>query len=83
VDKEIREIVAGPEIISRGFVYVREAEDLLDEAKNVVSEALDRCSWRKNTEWALIKAAIKEALREFVWLKTKRSPMILPIIMEV
>ncbi|MDR1687354.1 MAG: ribonuclease J [Clostridiales bacterium] len=83
VDKEISEIVAGPEIISRGFVYVREAEDLLDEAKNVVSEALDRCSWRKNTEWSLIKAAIKESLREFVWLKTKRSPMILPIIMEV
>lgn len=83
MDRVTDEIVAGPDIISRGFVYVREAEDLLDEARNVVCDALAKCEKKNNTEWSYVKATIKETLREFLWQKTKRSPMILPIIMEV
>ncbi|GHU73816.1 ribonuclease J [Clostridia bacterium] len=83
MDRTSDEIVAGPDIISRGFVYVRESEDLLDEARRVVCEALEKCEQRNNTEWSYIKSTVKETLREFLWLKTKRSPMILPIIMEV
>lgn len=76
-------VVAGPDIISRGFVYVREAENLMDEAKAVVRKALDRCEQKHIVEWSQIKTIVKDDLREFVWQKTKRSPMILPIIMEV
>jgi len=83
IDRTANEIVAGPEIISRGFVYVRESEDLMDEARMVVCEALDECVRRNNTEWTFVKGAIRETLKEFLWQKTKRNPMILPIIMEV
>lgn len=83
MDRITDEIVAGPDIISRGFVYVRESEDLLDEARKVVCDALDKCERKNNTEWSFVKMTIKETLREFLWQKTKRSPMILPIIMEV
>ncbi|MDF2878876.1 MAG: Ribocuclease [Clostridia bacterium] len=76
-------VVSGPDIISRGFVYVREAENLMDEAKMVVRKALDRCEQKRIMEWSQIKTTVKDDLREFVWQKTKRSPMILPIIMEV
>ena len=76
-------VLSGPDIISRGFVYVREAENLMENAKKVVQEALEKCQDSNITEWASIKNIIKEALREFLWQKTKRSPMILPIIMEV
>lgn len=83
LDKESGLVVAGPDIISRGFVYVRESENLMDEAKRVVRKSLDHCEDRKIKEWSQIKGLIKDDLREFVWQKTKRSPMILPIIMEV
>lgn len=83
MEKESGVVIAGPDIISRGFVYVRESEDLMDEARRVVCEALYRCESRGNTEWSFIKSNIKEVLREFLWQKTKRSPMILPVIMEV
>jgi ribonuclease J len=83
MDRVTDEVVAGPDIITRGFVYVREAEDLIDEARTVVCEALEKCETKNNTDWSYIKATIREALKEFLWQKTKRSPMILPIIMEV
>ena len=76
-------VVAGPDIISRGFVYVRESENLMDEARNVVRKSLDKCESKKIKEWSQIKGIVRDDLREFVWQKTKRSPMILPIIMEV
>ena len=83
LEKESGTVVAGPDIISRGFVYVREAENLMDEAKAVVRKSLDRCEDKHIVEWSQIKTIVKDDLREFVWQKTKRSPMILPIIMEV
>ncbi len=76
-------VIAGPDIISRGFVYVRESENLMDDAKTVVRKALDKCEQKRILEWSQIKTIVKDDLREFVWQKTKRSPMILPIIMEV
>ena len=83
VEKESGIIVAGPDIISRGFVYVREAEDLMEEAKGVVMEALMKCEQKHITGWSYIKGLIKETLKNYLWQRTKRSPMILPIIMEV
>ncbi len=83
LERESGFVVAGPDIISRGFVYVREAENLMEEAKSVVRKSLDRCEQKHIVEWSQIKTMVKDDLREFVWQKTKRSPMILPIIMEV
>lgn len=83
MEKESGMCIAGPDIISRGFVYVRESEDLIEEARDVVREALDKCEEKRITEWSYMKSLIKDTLREFLWQKTKRSPMILPIIMEV
>jgi len=81
IEEETGQIVAGPDIISRGFVYVREAETLMEEARNVVRAALMECD--NLGEWSYVKSLIKDTLKEFLWQKTKRSPMILPIIMEV
>ena len=75
-------VLAGPDIVSRGFVYVRESEDLMDHAREVVEEALDSCLDRNITDWGKIKNVVKDALSDYVWKRTKRSPMILPIIME-
>ena len=75
-------VLAGPDIVSRGFVYVRESEDLMEHAKEVVENALDSCLDRNITDWGKIKNVVKDALSEFLWKRTKRSPMILPIIME-
>lgn len=75
-------VLAGPDIVSRGFVYVRESEDLMDEARTVVENALDVCLDKHITDWSKIKNIIKDSLSEFVWKRTKRRPMILPIIME-
>lgn len=83
MEKESGMVVAGPDIISRGFVYVREAEDLMEEAKAVVMEALTRCEEEHITGWSYIKGLIKDTLKNYLWQRTKRSPMILPIIMEV
>ena len=77
------QILAGPDIVSRGFVYVREAEDLMDEARNVVEDAMDYCNSHRVTDWAKIKNSIRDSLGDFLWKRTKRRPMILPIIMEV
>ena len=76
-------IVAGPDIISRGFVYVRESENLIDEARAKVRQALDNCEENNITDWSVIKSIIRDVLKEYLWQKTKRSPMILPIIMEI
>ena len=75
-------VLAGPDIVSRGFVYVRESEDLMDHAREVVEQALDGCLEKGITDWSKIKAAVKDALSDYVWKRTKRSPMILPILME-
>ena len=75
-------VLAGPDIVSRGFVYVRDSEDLMDHAREVVELALDGCLDKGITDWSKIKAAVKDALSDYVWKRTKRSPMILPIIME-
>ena len=77
------QVLAGPDIVSRGFVYVREAENLMDECLEIVNIALERLFDRGITDWGKIKSEIKDSLNDFLWKKTKRSPMILPIIMEV
>ncbi len=77
-----RQVLSGPDIVSRGFVYVRESEDLLDEARVVAEEALNQCMNNRMTDWTKMKASVKDALSAFVWKRTKRNPMILPIIME-
>ena len=77
------QVLAGPDIISRGFVYVREAESLMDEASEVAAETLERTLSKKNADWNRIKNDLKCSLGDFVWKTTKRRPMILPIIMEV
>jgi ribonuclease J len=81
VDKESGKIVAGPDIVSRGFVYVRESEDLLEEARGKVKDALERCS--ELSDWSAVKNQIREILSKHLYGKMKRRPMILPIIMEV
>lgn len=83
IEKESGNIIAGPDIISRGFVYVRESEDLMEQARNIVKESLDKCLENQVKEWATLKSHIKDDLREFLYEKTKRKPMILPIIMEI
>lgn len=83
MEKESGAILAGPDIISRGFVYVRESEDLMDGAKKAVEEALYNCEFKGYSGWSYIKNLIKDSLKDYVWQETKRSPMILPIIMEV
>ena len=77
------QVLAGPDIVSRGFVYVRESEDLMEEARSVVQTALDNCLERRMTDWGKIKNSVRDSLSDFLWKRTKRSPMILPIIMEV
>ena len=76
-------MVAGPDIISRGFVYVRESEELMDEARSVLTRVLDNCNARDLKEWGTLKTKLRDVLSDFIYEKTKRSPMILPIIMEV
>ena len=83
LEKYSNQILAGPDIVSRGFVYVRESESLIEEAKMVVEEALDGCLSRGISDWGKLKNVVKDALNDYLWKKTKRSPMILPIIMEV
>ena len=83
LEKYSNQLLAGPDIVSRGFVYVRESEDLMEEARNVVNDAVNDCLGRGISDWGKLKNVIKDALNDFIWEKTKRSPMILPIIMEV
>jgi ribonuclease J len=83
IENETGACVSGPDIVSRGFVYVRESEELMEEARKVVKQALDECIDNHIRDWTTMKLNIKDALSSFIYRKTKRSPMILPIIMEI
>ena len=83
MDSQTGEVVAGPDVISRGFVYVRESENLMDDVKSVVRHEVAKCEERGVRDWSTIKSTIKENLRDYLFIKTKRNPMIIPIIMEV
>lgn len=83
LEKYSNQLLAGPDIVSRGFVYVRESEDLLEEAKAVVDDAVTDCLERHVNDWGKIKNIIRDSLSDFLWKRMKRNPMILPIIMEV
>lgn len=83
IESSTGELVAGPDVISRGFVYVRESEDLMEEIREISRRALLKCDERKKSDWATKKSIIRDALRDYLYEKTKRRPMILPIIMEV
>lgn len=82
LEKYTGQLVAGPDIVTRGFVYVREAEELLDEARAIVTDSVLRCLDKNITDWSKIKNIIKDDLSEYLWKKMKRNPVILPIIME-
>lgn len=82
IERASNEIVAGPDIISRGFVYVRESEELMVEAKLLLNSVLTSCSYAELREWNALKGKLRDALSDYIYQKTKRSPMILPIIME-
>lgn len=83
LDSENSYVVSGPDIVSRGFVYVRESDELLEEAREIVADVLSACLDHNVTDWGRMKNQIRDALNEYIWKKTKRRPMILPIIMEV
>ena len=83
MDSQTGEVVAGPDVISRGFVYVRESENLMDDVKSVVRHEVAKCEERGIRDWSTIKSTVKENLRDYLFIKTKRNPMIIPIIMEV
>ena len=82
LERHSNTVLAGPDIVSRGFVYVRESEDLMDHAREVVEQALDTCIEKHITDWGKIKLVVKDAVGDYLWKRTKRRPMILPIIME-
>lgn len=77
------QVLAGPDIVSRGFVYVKGAEDLMEEARHVLNDTMDKCMDKNITDWGKIKSEIRDSLGDFVWKETKRRPMIMPIIMEI
>ena len=83
LDRASGELVAGPDIVSRGFVYVKESDELIEEARRTVDDALQACLDKGITDWGKLKTTTKDVLSDYVWKKTKRRPMILPIIMEV
>ena len=82
-DGETCRMSSGPEIISKGFVFMREADDLIYEMKEVVQSVMFECELKNTADYQYIKNRIREDLKEHVWQKTKRNPMILPILMEV
>lgn len=83
INRETGEILSGPDVVSRGFVYVRESEELMEQAKNLLAKTLQKCLDNNVHEWNTMKTKMKDSLSDFIYAKTKRSPMILPIIMEV
>lgn len=84
LEKGSNRLLAGPDIVSRGFVYVRESEGLMEDARKVLEEAVDKCLCnQKNADWSKIKLVVRDTMNEFIWKRTKRRPMILPIIMDV
>ncbi|MCQ2508825.1 MAG: ribonuclease J, partial [Dorea sp.] len=84
LDEESNELLSGPDIISRGFVYVRESEEMIEEARMLITEAVEDClMYQRNADWSKIKLVIRDTLNDYIWKHTKRKPMILPIIMDV
>ena len=83
LEKKTNRLLAGPDIVSRGFVYVRESEALMDESKKVLEESLDKVLSGQKADWNKIKLTIRDTMNEFIWKRTKRRPMIIPIIMDV
>lgn len=83
LEKGSNRLLAGPDIVSRGFVYVRESEGLMEEARRAVSDSLDKCLSNRHADWNKIKLTIRDTMNDFIWKKTKRRPMIIPIIMDV
>ncbi|WP_032120981.1 ribonuclease J [Clostridium amazonitimonense] len=83
IDKQTVSVMAGPDIVSRGFVYIKESEDLLREARSLIQISLDKCLSNNVIEWSVIKTTIRNDLGEFLYKKTKRKPLILPVIMEI
>jgi ribonuclease J len=83
IDRNAHTVLAGPDIITRGFVYVKESEALLSEAKEVVKKELDKCMDEQITEWLVLKSNLRRAIGEFIYRKTKRRPFIMPVIMEI
>ena len=83
IEKSTNEVVSGPDIISRGFVYVRESEEIMVDSRNILINTLNNCSASEFKEWNTLKGKMRDALSDYIYQKTKRSPMILPIIMEV
>ena len=84
LEKGSNQLLAGPDIVSRGFVYVRESESLMEEARKVLTDAVEDClTHQRNADWSKIKLVIRDTMNDFIWKRTKRRPMILPIIMDV
>ena len=83
VDSATGELISGPDIVTRGFVYVREAEALIDEIREAARRALENCCRNPHCEWSTMKSRVRDDLSRMLFQKTKRSPMILPIIMEI
>ena len=77
------QLLAGPDLVSRGFVYVRESEELMDEARKLVIQCFERCRAERTHDWNSVKTRVRETLSAYIYRRTKRSPMILPILMEV
>ena len=83
LEKGTNQLLAGPDIVSRGFVYVRESEGLMEEARCVLTDAVERCLMSRHADWSKITLVIRDTMNDFIWKRTKRKPMILPIIMDV
>ena len=83
VNNATGELLAGPDLVSRGFVYVRESEELMDEARRLVQNTFEKCRGEHVRDWNSVKTRVREALSSYIYRKTKRSPMILPILMEI
>jgi ribonuclease J len=76
-------LVTGPDILTRGFIYVKESEDMMRDLKDVVTDTIEQCIYDKVTDWASLKSSIKTDLSAYLYKKTKRNPMILPVITEI
>ena len=83
MDSNTGNIVAGPDVLSRGFVYVRESENLMEDIKQLLRAEIEKFEEKHITDWSTIKSVLREELKDYIFKKTKRDPMILPIIMEI
>ena len=83
IDKNNFEIVSGPDVITRGFIYVRESEDLIREIKNLSKDKIDECLEKEIIEWQVLKSSVKKSVEQLLYDKTKRRPSVFPIIMEI